>query len=213
MARNSFLNDDEQIVMTKRPHIKALLPVTLALLVAVIGGTFAALLLNPAKKFGSLSSDALLTYVVLGVIAFAALNWFRRWLVWRKDELLLTTHRLISRSGVVSKSLIEIPLERINNISCTQSAFERIFKSGDLIVESGGEDGKQVFSDLSGPADVQREVYRQMERNQARDMDRMAGKRQLTVPEQLEKLDELRQRGVVSQAEFDAKKAQLLAQM
>jgi uncharacterized membrane protein YdbT with pleckstrin-like domain len=207
MARHSFLNDDEQIVLTKRPHIKALLPVTLLVVAAVAGG-IAALLAVKSKKY-----DKYLLWAVLALIALTALNWLRKWLVWRKDELLLTTHRLISRSGVVAKNQIEIPLERINNISCTQSAFERITRSGDLVVESGGEDGRQVFADLSRPDDVQREVYRQIERNQARDMDRMAGKRPLTVPEQLEKLDELRQRGVVSQAEFDAKKAQLLDQM
>ena len=43
-----------------------------------------------------------------------------------------------------------------------------------------------------------------------READRAAGRRGLSLPEQLEKLDELRQRGVISQAEFDAKKAQLL---
>jgi Short C-terminal domain len=41
----------------------------------------------------------------------------------------------------------------------------------------------------------------------------MAGTRALSIPEQIEKLDELRTRGVVSQAEFDAKKQQLLDQM
>ena len=44
-------------------------------------------------------------------------------------------------------------------------------------------------------------------------MDRMAGRRQLSMPEQIEKLDELRQKGVLSQAEFDAKKSQLLGQI
>ena len=43
--------------------------------------------------------------------------------------------------------------------------------------------------------------------------NRMAGRRELSVPQQLEKLDELRQRGVISQAEFDAKKSQLLDRM
>jgi hypothetical protein len=85
--------------------------------------------------------------------------------------------------------------------------------SGDLVIESGGEDGRAVFANMSRPAEIQREVYRQMERNQARDMDRMAGSRPLSIPEQLEKLDDLRQRGVVTQAEFDAKKQQLLDQM
>jgi hypothetical protein len=52
-----------------------------------------------------------------------------------------------------------------------------------------------------------------MEALQARDADRIAGRRELSIPEQIEKLDELRQRGVISQGEFDAKKAQLLDRM
>ena len=60
---------------------------------------------------------------------------------------------------------------------------------------------------------MQNEIYRQIEAAQTRAQDRMAGRHELSVPEQLEKLDELRQRGVISQAEFDAKKAQLLDRM
>ena len=37
-----------------------------------------------------------------------------------------------------------------------------------------------------------------------------AGRRELSPLEQLEKLEELRQRGVISQAEFDLKKQKLL---
>ena len=44
----------------------------------------------------------------------------------------------------------------------------------------------------------------------ARDADRMAGRRELSPLEQLETLEELRQRGVISQAEFDLKKQKLL---
>ena len=40
-----------------------------------------------------------------------------------------------------------------------------------------------------------------------------AGEREPTIPEQLEKLDELRQRGIITEAEFNAKKAQLLERM
>ena len=107
----------------------------------------------------------------------------------------------------------EIPLERINDISFNQSVFERLIGAGDLLIESGGEQGQQRFSDINHPFDVQNEIYRQIERSQARDMDRMAGRRQLSIPEQIEKLDELRQKGVLSQAEFDAKKTQLLEQI
>ena len=76
-----------------------------------------------------------------------------------------------------------------------------------------GERGQQHFADIPKPQVVQNEIYRQIEANQARNADRMAGRRELSVPEQLEKLDELRQRGVISQAEFDQKKTQLLDRM
>jgi hypothetical protein len=67
---------------------------------------------------------------------------------------------------------------------------------------------------------VQNEIYRQMEANNAR----MYGGRQaapapaavgdhLSVPQQIEKLDELRQRGVLTDAEFAEKKAELLRRM
>jgi hypothetical protein len=60
---------------------------------------------------------------------------------------------------------------------------------------------------------VQNVIYREMERAQDRQGERLAGQREPTIPEQLEKLDELRRRGIVTQAEFDAKKAQLLDRM
>ena len=101
----------------------------------------------------------------------------------------------------------------MNDISFHQSLFERLLGAGDLVIESAGERGQQPFTDIPRPARVQNEIYRQIELAQSRSADRMSGRRELSVPEQLEKLDELRQRGVISQAEFDAKKAQLLDRM
>jgi hypothetical protein len=101
----------------------------------------------------------------------------------------------------------------VNNIHFNQSVLERMLRSGDLLIESGGERGQQAFSDIRRPAFVQNEIYRQMESAAARDADRMAGRRELSIPEQIEKLDELRSRGVITQAEFDAKKSQLLDRM
>jgi uncharacterized membrane protein YdbT with pleckstrin-like domain len=209
MGKPRFLQDDETLVLTRRPHVKYLFGVGALLLVTVIGGGAAAQLLNP----GAGDKNGWITWAAIVIPALALLNFLRKWIVWSRDVLMLTSQRLITRKGLIAKSTMEIPLDRINNISCSQSVGERVTGSGDLVIESGGEDGRAVFSNMSKPADVQREIYRQMERNQARDMDRMAGQRQLTVPEQLEKLDALRQRGVVSQAEFDAKKQQLLDQM
>ena len=57
---------------------------------------------------------------------------------------------------------------------------------------------------------MQNEIYRLIEEEQ----DEHAGAgRELSVPEQLEKLDELRRRGIIDDAEFKAKKTKLLERM
>ena len=124
---------------------------------------------------------------------------------------------MIHRYGVVAKHGIEIPLERINTVFFNQSIFERLLGAGDLGIESAGERGAETFEDVRKPAIVQNEIYRQMEANS----NRMYGGRQqpatqqagLSIPEQIEKLDELRKRGVISEQEFAAKKADLLNRM
>jgi uncharacterized membrane protein YdbT with pleckstrin-like domain len=122
----------------------------------------------------------------------------------------LTNDRLIVRSGVFMKRGREIPLERVNDITVTQTLLRRMLGAGDLVIESAGERGQEAFPGCPHPGRVQNEIYRQMEESADRDAERRAGRQELSPLEQLEKLDELRQRGVISQAEFDAKKARLL---
>jgi uncharacterized membrane protein YdbT with pleckstrin-like domain len=198
-----LLNDNEDVVLDLRPHWWFLVGPTVALAAAV------GLALVLAMTF-----DGSWVGVVDLVLFAAALVWFLgRYLRWTTTNFVVTTDRLIFRSGVVAKQGKEIPLERLNDIGFHQSVFERVLGAGDLLIESGGEQGQQRFTDISRPARVQNEIYRQIELAQARTADRMAGRADLSVPEQLEKLDELRQRGVISRAEFDAKKAQLLDRM
>ena len=122
---------------------------------------------------------------------------------------MLTSERVVYRTGVLAKHSREIPLERINDIATTQSLFNRIVGAGDVLIESGGERGQQIIGEMPKPFRVQNEIYKAIEDAGARSADR-GGDRPLSIPEQIEKLDELRARGVISQAEFDVKKSQLL---
>jgi uncharacterized membrane protein YdbT with pleckstrin-like domain len=197
-----LLNENEDVILDLHPHwwyfVKPI--------VAVLASSVAAVLLARV--------DVEYVWLVGAALVVLALLWFGvRYLKWVTTNFCLTTDRLIQRSGVLGKHGREIPLERINDITVNQSLFERIIRAGDIMIESGGERGQQVLSDLPDPFRIQNAIYSEIERAQARDADRMAGRRELSVPEQLEKLDELRQRGVISNAEFDAKKAQLLDRM
>jgi len=159
--------------------------------------------------FGQENPKEYLTYPI-GVIALGALVWlFVRYLKWRTTYFVITSDRLIYRHGVIAKAGIEIPLERVNNVNFKQSIFERLIGAGDLLIESGGEDGQQRFSDIAKPAKVQNLIHLQMEDNQNRSFSvNVAGGNDIAT--QLEKLEGLRDRGSISAEEFEAQKQRLL---
>jgi uncharacterized membrane protein YdbT with pleckstrin-like domain len=159
--------------------------------------------------FGQENPKTYLTYPI-GVIALGALVWlFVRYLKWRTTYFVITSDRLIYRHGVIAKAGIEIPLERVNNVNFKQSIFERLIGAGDLLIESGGEDGQQRFSDIAKPAKVQNLIHLQMEDNQNRSFSvNVAGGNDIAT--QLEKLEGLRDRGAISAEEFEVQKQRLL---
>jgi uncharacterized membrane protein YdbT with pleckstrin-like domain len=114
---------------------------------------------------------------------------------------------------------VEIPLERINNINFHQRLIDRIIGAGDLDIESAGKDGQSHFDFIRHPDGVQHEIYRQMEaRNMPVAMVQQvpaaaAPSPATAVPEQIEQLARLRDQGHITDAEFEAKKAELLNRM
>ena len=108
----------------------------------------------------------------------------------------VTSRRVIYRTGVISKRGVEIPLERINNINFHQRIIDRIIGAGDLDIESAGKDGQSHFDFIRHPDGVQHEIYRQMEtRNMPCEMqpapavaDAGAAAPAASVPEQIEQL-------------------------
>ncbi len=200
-----YLHDSEEIILDRKPHlwflVQPVLAVVGALVVAIAAGNY----INPDGN-----ANKWITYAGVVLVVLALLWLLEEFLRWRTVNFVVTTDRLIYRSGLFAKQGKEIPLERINDISFKQSVWERIIGAGDLLIESGGEQGQQRFYNVKKPFHVQNEIYRQIERTHGRDMDRMAGRRELSVPEQIEKLAELRDKGLLTPAEFDAKKTQLL---
>ena len=156
--------------------------------------------------------------LIVGIAILAALVWaLISYAHWASTHLILTTDRLIYRAGLVTRSGVEIPLERINTVFFSQTLLERMLRSGDLVIESGGELGRQNFSNIRRPLNVQNEIYRQMEDNENRKFDRIgrpaAAAPNASIPEQISQLDDLRRRGVLTEQEFQDKKADLLRRM
>ncbi|HET7651520.1 MAG TPA: PH domain-containing protein [Acidimicrobiales bacterium] len=207
-----LLNEGEDVVLDLRPHWWFLAGPVAALVAFIV--------LSIAVQSAFDPPDAVtLAMLAIGIVLMI---WFlARYAKWSTTNFVVTTDRLIHRSGVIAKHGKEIPLERLNDISFHQSIWERMIGAGDLMIESGGERGQQTFSDIRKPATVQNIIYREIEAAQARDADRIAGAHaaaagagaSTSIPDQLDRLDDLRRRGVITQAEFDAKKTKLLDQL
>jgi membrane protein YdbS with pleckstrin-like domain len=156
---------------------------------------------------------------LVGIIVIAWAGWLvLKYFQWTMTYFVVTSRRVIYRTGVLSKRGVEIPLERVNNINFHQRIIDRIIGAGDLDIESAGKDGQSHFDFIRHPDGVQHEIYRMME---TRNMPQMqpgpvappAPTPAASVPEQIEQLAHLRDQGHISDAEYEQKKAQLLERM
>ena len=210
-----LLNDNEDIILDLHPHWWFFAPPLMALVAVTAVGVWA-----------WATTDAAWLQVPVGLVILGFLAWFGwRYLRWITTNFVVTSDRLIYRHGVLSKHGIEIPLDRVNTVFFRQSVFERVVGSGDLIIESAGEMGRQAFSNVRHPSAVQNEIYRQIEANENRKFDRVGmsvaagpataerGSHDGSIPDQIRELDELRKQGLVSDEEFARKKQQLLDRM
>ena len=152
--------------------------------------------------------EAAVTYLGMAAIIVAA-SWLIVCLIkWRTTYFVVTSHRLIYRQGVVARGGVEIPLERVNNVNFTQTIIERMIGVGDLLIESGGKDGQQTFSDISQPERVQNIIHSTI---QNRVGNRFEGAPSMaSVAAELERLEALRDRGTLNHEEFEEQKRRIL---
>ena len=210
---DNLVQEGETLALDLRPHWwyfsrNILTGIPLAIILILVVGADS----DWISKYGG--------YLV-ALVAFAWAVWLvLKYFQWRMTYFVVTSRRVIYRTGVISKHGVEIPLERINNINFHQRIIDRIIGAGDLDIESAGRDGQSHFDFIRHPDGVQHEIYRQMEaRNMPVAMVQQAPavvappQPGAAVPDQIEQLAKLRDQGHITEAEFEAKKSELLGRM
>ena len=208
-----LLGPDEELIIELRPHWLALVqPVLVTALIFVAMGIVLAYVPS-----WSVSGWIKLVIVAVAVALFLAKP-MRRFLAWATSEFVVTSDRVVHRSGILTKRSMEIPLENVTDVRYEESFVERLVGAGSLILESPGEYGQERFSHVSHPEKVQKTIYELTEENRRR----MAPVTPLapvpqpsrgpgaSVADEIAKLARLRQQGVLTEEEFQAQKARLL---
>jgi membrane protein YdbS with pleckstrin-like domain len=163
MAREFSLTDEEQPVFELHPHWKVLVrPVLIAVLVLAAALVGEALIPS--------GSAAVTERLVVAAVALLALM---LWLIvpilrWRLTTYELTTKRLRMRAGIVTRQGRDIPLTRINDVSFEQGPLDRLLGCGRLVVESAGEHGQIVLTEIPHVERVQATLFQLVEEEQRR---------------------------------------------
>ncbi len=226
MRFRSVVGPGEEVVVDTRPHWKYLGAPTFALIVIIAAGVAAAVTKPPVA----------VGWLIVALLVASA-GWLAvRYLRWATTRLIVTTARVVERKGLLARTSREIPIAAISNIGYRQTLTDRMIGAGDVVIESAGPGSEEVFTDLPRPGTIQNQVYAEIARWHSGAWPNMlppavagagrgpgrngsflgaapADPDNRNIPSQIDQLDQLRRRGVITDAEFQAKKAQLLERM
>lgn len=143
---------DEVLVLDLHPHWWRFVKPVVVIIV-----TLAALANTHRIPNNFLKDLALITAQVLAILA--VLNLALQSLKWYRTHFVLTSQRIIFQSGVIARKRVEISLHKINVVNFHQSVFERLINAGDIVIETGAEEGVETFIDVRDPQNVQAYIH------------------------------------------------------
>jgi uncharacterized membrane protein YdbT with pleckstrin-like domain len=196
-----LLVEGEELVLDLRPHWIALVMPTIATILTV------AVMVVLYRTFEEPILDTIVG--VAGALFLLAYP-VRRLVDWLTSHFVVTSDRIIHRRGFIAKYSMEVPLEAINDVRFEQGILDRVIGAGTLVVQSASEAGRQVFDDIRDPEEVQKTIYHQGELNQQRMVSGSANRPAPSAASELERLADLRARGVLTEEEFQAQKRRIL---
>jgi uncharacterized membrane protein YdbT with pleckstrin-like domain len=163
MASEASLSEGERLVLKLHPHGKTLIRPAFVLVVLIAAASAALILLPPGGR------TAIIRLVIGAVAVVAAFIWVLvPVLRWRTTSYELTTRRLRLREGILARSGRDFPLIRISDVSFSHGLIDRLLGCGKLIVESAGEHGQLVLTEIPQVEQVQATLFQLVEDEQAR---------------------------------------------
>jgi hypothetical protein len=227
---DELLGRDENILYAARQHVVLLVSriftklILIGILVATAIVSAQAFANNTTTIIAGFTASQLIPALAYFISVLLFLSIFSDFLRWNAEQFLITDRRLIQIFGALNKTVIDSPLEKISDARLTQSLFGRMFGYGTLNIYTTAEDGYNL-EHIVAPMDFKRalmEARYNYERGfgylDTPQQSHSAGygnvpSHQYSQSEAQRKIQELatlRDRGILSMDEFEAKKREIL---
>lgn len=135
----SLLSSGERVVRSAHQHLFMLLWKSRWAVVAIAIAVVLLLIRIVSGGSGFLFDLMGWATLVLVVVGIAYIVW--GWLQYQNEEYLITNRRIIHSEGVINKRATDSSLEKINDAVLSESIFGRMFGFGDLDVLTASEEG------------------------------------------------------------------------
>ncbi len=143
----------EQILFQGHPSWRAMLGLyARVLLAAVAAGVVAGVVSAIAGR------GVQVGWVVVAVLVVLALGSLRGLLERRRTTYTITSERLTIETGLLGRELHETRLDRVQNVGCRQSLYERLVGVGTVEFDTAGLDFEFAFHGVADPRSIAREV-------------------------------------------------------
>lgn len=196
-----LLGETEEILLETHQHWFVLFgKIFLELLIIglLLGGIVVAFTYYPPAIWG------------LVLLVIPAIGMFNDAMVWRNKGYIVTNRRVIQISGVFDKDVVDSSLEKVNDVKMSQSFLGRVFGYGDIEILTASELGVNLFHQIADPVGFKTAMLNAKERLGFDGDSGVAARVSKDIPTLIEELDELRKKGIISEAEFQRKKTELL---
>jgi uncharacterized membrane protein YdbT with pleckstrin-like domain len=203
----SLLGENEQVVFVTHHHWLVLAGEILAesllsiIIVALVTLLWLVWLPNPLVPLGYL-------LLIIPIISL-----WRDVLIWRNREYVVTNRRVIQLSGVFSKNITDSSLDKVNDVKMSQTFMGRMLDYGNIEILTASELGVNKFTYIGKPIQYKTAMLNAKEKLEHAPAAPAAVRPPASPADMIGQLDLLRQHGVLSEAEFQAKKAELLKRM
>ncbi|MFV0461845.1 MAG: PH domain-containing protein [Nostocoides sp.] len=159
----NVLARDEQVVKELHPHwLTVVVPALVGLVIA--SAVIAAVVLTPdTGNWNILQAVVLAAGLIL--LVWSVLVPFLRW---RTTHYVITSHRVMVRRGILTKSGKDIALTKITDVGFTQTLLDRLIGAGSLRIESAGDSPDEELKDIPDSDDVQQLINHLIEEDDLR---------------------------------------------